>query len=106
MIAMLAPPWIPVPPPGYGGIESVVALLCDGLVDQGHEVVLFAPPGSRSSAKVESLLPDTYPDEVGAAQHETDHVARAFAAIERRDFDVLHDHCAFTALSMADRVAV
>ena len=24
-IAMLAPPWIPVPPPGYGGIESVVS---------------------------------------------------------------------------------
>ncbi len=23
-IAMLAPPWLPVPPPGYGGIESVV----------------------------------------------------------------------------------
>jgi hypothetical protein len=30
-IAMLAPPWIPVPPPGYGGIEHVVALLCDAL---------------------------------------------------------------------------
>jgi hypothetical protein len=28
-IAMLTPPWIPVPPPGYGGIEFVVALLCD-----------------------------------------------------------------------------
>ena len=26
-VAMLAPPWIPVPPPGYGGIEQVVALL-------------------------------------------------------------------------------
>jgi hypothetical protein len=22
---MLAPPWIPVPPPGYGGIEAMVA---------------------------------------------------------------------------------
>ena len=25
-IAMLAPPWIAVPPPGYGGIETVVAI--------------------------------------------------------------------------------
>ena len=24
-IAMLAPPWISVPPPGYGGVESVVS---------------------------------------------------------------------------------
>lgn len=31
-IAMLAPPWIPVPPPAHGGIESVVALLSDALV--------------------------------------------------------------------------
>lgn len=23
-IALVAPPWIPVPPPGYGGIEAVV----------------------------------------------------------------------------------
>ena len=29
---MLAPPWIPVPAPAYGGIEEVVRLLCDGLV--------------------------------------------------------------------------
>jgi hypothetical protein len=28
-IAMLAPPWIPVPPPGYGGIEAVVDLDTD-----------------------------------------------------------------------------
>ncbi len=25
-VAMLAPPWIPVPPDGYGGIEAVVSL--------------------------------------------------------------------------------
>jgi uncharacterized membrane protein YeaQ/YmgE (transglycosylase-associated protein family) len=26
-IGLLAPPWIPTPPPAYGGIERVVALL-------------------------------------------------------------------------------
>src|ERR1700704_2087426 len=55
-IAMLAPPWIPVPPPGYGGIEFVVALLTDALVDRGHEVELFCTPGSSSKAKVHPLL--------------------------------------------------
>jgi hypothetical protein len=25
-IGLLAPPWIPTPPPAYGGIERVVAL--------------------------------------------------------------------------------
>ena len=55
-IAVLAPPWITVPPPAYGGIEAVVALLCDELVARGHDVTLFAAPGSRSPAHVCSPL--------------------------------------------------
>ena len=38
---MLAPPWITVPPPGYGGLESVVAALTDALVHRDHDVTLF-----------------------------------------------------------------
>lgn len=60
-VAVLAPPWISVPPPGYGGIEAVVALLCEGLVGHGHEVTLFAAPGSRSAARVRPLLEDAPP---------------------------------------------
>src|SRR5579875_2926158 len=41
-IAMLAPPWIPVPPSGYGGIEAVVDAITRELVRRGHEVTLFA----------------------------------------------------------------
>ena len=26
-VGLLAPPWVPVPPPTYGGIEQVVAAL-------------------------------------------------------------------------------
>ena len=47
-IAMFAPPWIPVPPPGYGGIEFVVALVTDALVELEHDVELFCAPGSSS----------------------------------------------------------
>ena len=39
-IAMVAPPYYPIPPQGYGGIEAVVAMLVDGLVDRGHDVTL------------------------------------------------------------------
>ena len=35
-IAMLAPPWIPVPPRGYGGIEQVIALLTGKLTERGN----------------------------------------------------------------------
>src|SRR5829696_4422538 len=109
-IAMLAPPWIPVPAPAYGGIEEVVRLLCDGLTAHGHRVTLFAPPGSDSRAEVVHVLEEPQPDEIEKAKHEVDHVARVFEAIdaaaERGDpFDVIHDHTGHSALAMADRVS-
>jgi len=110
-IAVLAPPWIPVPPNGYGGIEAVVELLCDALVARGHDVTLFAAPGSHSNAQVRSLLEEPHPDTIGSALHESDHVACAWKQVERaavggHPFDVLHDHSGFTALAMADRVGL
>ena len=41
-VAMVAPPYFSIPPEGYGGVESVVAGLVDGLVDRGHRVTLLA----------------------------------------------------------------
>jgi len=108
-IAVLAPPWIPVPPPGYGGIELMISLLCDGLVGRGHDVTLFAAPGSTSTARVQEVLPTCHPDEIERALHEADHVAQVFAALDAaldrgQPFDVLHDHCGFTTVAMADRI--
>ncbi len=34
-VARLAPPWISVPAPGYGGVESVVSALTEALVRRG-----------------------------------------------------------------------
>jgi glycosyltransferase involved in cell wall biosynthesis len=106
---VVAPPWIAVPPPGYGGIEAVVGLLCDALVERGHEVSLFAAPGSRSAARVYPMLEDAHPDEIGSSLYESDHVAEVWGRIDGAaerglPFDVVHDHSGFTALAMADRV--
>ncbi len=105
---MLAPPWISVPPPGYGGVESVVSALTEALVRRGTDVTLFCAPGSRSSARVVTVLDMAHPDEIERSLYEGDHVASAFAEIDVRAgeerFDVLHDHCGFTALAMSDRL--
>jgi glycosyltransferase involved in cell wall biosynthesis len=107
-IGMLAPPWIPVPPPGYGGIEEVVALLTDALVEHDHDVELFCAPGSTSKANVHPLLDAPHPEHIERALFEADHVSRAFEAIDAaaatQPFDVVHDHSGFTALAMADRL--
>src|SRR5215207_3346412 len=105
-IAMLAPPWIPVPPPGYGGIEQVIALLTGELTERGNDVTLFAAPGTRSRAEVLSPLEDPHPDEIETSLYEADHVASAFDRMEQAEppFDVLHDHCGFTAFAFADRI--
>ena len=55
-IAILSPTWFPVPPTGYGGIELVVSLLTDGLVDAGHEVTLFASGDSLTKANLSYIF--------------------------------------------------
>ncbi len=108
-IALLAPPWIPIPPPAYGGIEQVVALLASGLAEAGHRVTLFAPPGSEAPVEVRSPLSSPHPDEIQFSMWEVDHVARSFDAIDAaaRDgdrFDLVHDHTGFSGLAMANRL--
>jgi glycosyltransferase involved in cell wall biosynthesis len=108
-IAMLAPPWIPIPPPAYGGVERVIELLADELVRRGHEVTLFAPPGTRSRARVRSVLAHPRPDNIQVSLYEADHVAAAFDGIAQGapsggPYDIVHDHSGFTAFAFAHRV--
>ena len=55
-----------------------------------------------------TLLEESHPDEIERSLYEVDHVGRAFDAIDRstgRDrFDLVHDHCGFTGLAMANRI--
>ena len=90
-IALIAPPWYTIPPSGYGGIEWVVALLADGLTDRGHEVTLFAAPGSGTKARLVSPLDEEPPsDAIGDPWYEASHVVSVYEDCEQ--FDVLHDH--------------
>ena len=89
-IAVLAPVWFPVPPTGYGGIEWVVSLLADGLVEAGHEVILFASGDSRSRAELSAVYETAPSALIGQALPDLRH---ALACYERADdFDVINDH--------------
>ena len=85
-IALLAPAWFPVPPVLYGGIEWVVSILADGLVDRGHDVTLFAAGESQTKAHLRTSYdePPTY--RLGMALPDLHH---ALTCLEYSDeFDV------------------
>ena len=67
-VAVLSPVWFPVPPTGYGGIEWVVSLLADGLVDAGHDVTLFASGDSRTKAELACVYEIAPSAQIGRAQ--------------------------------------
>jgi hypothetical protein len=93
---MVAPPYFTIPPAGYGGVEAVIAVLTDALVDQGHDVTLLAagPPGTRAKhlalwPEVQSRrLGETYPELMNAmlVRQAVRELADAGAV------DIVHDH--------------
>ena len=51
-IAILAGPYVPIPPIKYGGTEQVVFNLIEGLKELGHEPILFGPGDSQVDCKI------------------------------------------------------
>jgi glycosyltransferase involved in cell wall biosynthesis len=102
-VVVVAPPWYPVPPDGYGGIELVVGLLCDALRQAGQRVTLLAAEGSQPDAI--ALAPGTWRAALGRSEERmreltyANRVADALAQLGR--VDVIHDHCGFATLATA-----
>jgi glycosyltransferase involved in cell wall biosynthesis len=100
-IAQLCPPWLAVPPKGYGGIEWVVALLADGLADAGHEVTLFATGDSETRARLDYVFEQAPGSRrINDIVLDTTHTLHALRRARER-FDVLHVHSPFSALAAA-----
>ncbi|MEV0002805.1 glycosyltransferase [Micromonospora sp. NPDC050980] len=98
-VLMNAGPWLSVPPPGYGGIENVVATLVPELRRLGVRVVL-ASVGSSTLPVDEriAVFPDgqfhalqrPYNQVCGVSQA---HLAEVVRELHRRDdVDLVHDH--------------
>ncbi len=103
-IALLSPVWFPVPPPLYGGIENVVALLAEGLTDAGHDVTVFASGDSRVDADVSWIYPRAPSERIGEPLPELRHV---LACYERAyEFDVIGDHTGPSAAALAPLAGV
>jgi glycosyltransferase involved in cell wall biosynthesis len=92
-IAMVAPPWYPLPPRGYGGVEAVVADLVDLMVLRGHHVTLIASGDHATAAHEVHRAYDEPPSErLGTPQPEVVQAAAAAAIVAELDVDLVHDH--------------
>ncbi|NMH93707.1 glycosyltransferase family 4 protein [Pseudonocardia bannensis] len=89
-IGLLAPPWVAVPPPAYGGTESVVDQLARGLTSAGHRVTLFATGDSTAPVPTAYALVEAAGDRMGLAEIELRHVMHGYEALA--GCDVVHDH--------------
>jgi len=99
-IAQVSPPWVAVPPAGYGGIEWVVSLLADGLAERGHDVTLFATGDSRTRAKLEFIFEEAPgPNYINAIWHDTVH--QLFVHQDTSRFDLIHEHSYWSGMVAA-----
>jgi glycosyltransferase involved in cell wall biosynthesis len=88
-IGVIASPWIPVPPPAYGGTETVIHNLCVGLQELGHEVHLVTVGDSTCPVRRSSVF-DEPPTAIGEPMAEIVQARAAYAMFA--DVDVIHDH--------------
>lgn len=94
-VVQIAPPWFPIPPAGYGGIERVVYDLTEGLLEAGCEVILYAPAGSRTNAHLIETVPRALGLDLTEAQKSryfTEASRLAYKLALDVDADIIHDH--------------
>ena len=89
-IGLIAPPWIPVPPPAYGGTEEVIDNLARGLTALGHDVRLFTI-GESTCPVPRQWLYRSPAGPMGDRFREAAHVLAAYQALAG-DVDIIHDH--------------
>jgi glycosyltransferase involved in cell wall biosynthesis len=91
-IVLIAPPWLPVPPPAYGGIEFLLDQLARGLRSSGHDVLLFATGDSRSEVTTRWVLPSAAGTLGNGSATEIRHVVHAYDEAVQFGAEIVHDH--------------
>lgn len=91
-IGVLVPPWVPVPPPGYGGTESLIDRLARGLQDAGHEVRLWTTGDATCPVPRGSTFDVSCRGAMGLAALELRQAIEGYEWFAQQGCDVVHDH--------------
>ena len=101
-VAMLAPPWLMIPPKGYGGIEAVLDGLINGLKNLNVNVELFSiKPTKIKGIKNHYLYEEWQYHYIHRSLYDSlpillAHLQFALNYIKKDgNFDIIHDHNGF-----------
>jgi glycosyltransferase involved in cell wall biosynthesis len=106
-IAQVAPLFESVPPVLYGGTERIVSYLTEELIEQGHEVTLFASGDSDTQAKLVPICDRALrlsPRPVDPFVYQTLLLERVFEQCEQ--FDFVHFHIDYFHFPLSRRLPI
>jgi len=96
-IAVVSTVYKATPPVGYGGIERIVYALVEQLVRDGHDVTLFAVPGSHCSGKTVEVEGHDYLRAPSCIINKSDMISEEPLYVTMKEYlsdnpvDVIHD---------------
>jgi len=98
-VAILAPVAWRTPPRHYGAWETVAGNIAEGLAARGWDVTLFATGDSVTRARLHSVVARGYEEDTGIDPKVAEylHISEAFE--HAAEFDLIHSHYDFMALS-------
>jgi glycosyltransferase involved in cell wall biosynthesis len=91
-IAFAMPPWFDVPPPAYGGIESLAGDLIGALIERGHTIFMVGVGTNGTAAEFRRTFDLPQAERLGQALPEVLNAALANGYLNELDIDVIHDH--------------
>ena len=89
---VISPPYLPVPPVGYGGTEAVIDSLCRGLCKAGDEVLLVATGDSTCPVPTSWCHRDATGVGLGGSDPELAQASHGYRLAADWRPDVIHDH--------------
>jgi glycosyltransferase involved in cell wall biosynthesis len=91
-IMVIGSRWVPVPPPAYGGTETVLDGLLRGLLARGHDVAYAGHPDSSAAAEVFGADPAVAGAPLGDIEAELAYVLKAHDDALAWGADLVHDN--------------
>lgn len=91
-VGLIAPPFLTVPPVGYGGTENVIDGLARTLEAAGHDPVLYTVGSSTCPVERRWLIDDPTGLPIGDELAGLAHAEWAYQQAALDGLDVLHDH--------------